>query len=118
MSKTVVIVDDSTYQRKSIATILENNGFTILGEAKDGQQTIDMVLDEEPDFVTMDNIMPGINGIDASEAIKNEGSKAKILMVSSVAQEEAVKDALSRGVDGFLKKPFEDVDLVEAIYDL
>lgn len=43
----------------------------------DGQQAINMVLDEEPDFVTMDNIMPGLNGIDASEAIEMKDQKLK-----------------------------------------
>lgn len=118
MGKTVVIVDDSAYQRKTISDILNNAGFEVIGEAKNGQEAIDVILDETPDVVTMDNIMPGITGIDAAEAIKGEGGKSKILMVSSVAQESAVNDALKRGVDKFLKKPFTNEELINAIQAL
>jgi len=118
MGKTVVVVDDSAYQRKTIADILTAAGFEVVGEAKNGEIAIDVVLDESPDYVTMDNIMPGLNGVEASEAIKSEGGKSKILMVSSVAQEAAVKDALSRGVDKFLKKPFTNDELISALNSL
>lgn len=118
MGKTIVVVDDSAYQRKTIADILTKAGFDVIGEAKNGQDAIDVVLNENPDLVTMDNIMPEMNGVDASEAIKKEGGRSKILMVSSVAQEKAVNEALSRGVDKFLKKPFTNDDLINALNSL
>lgn len=118
MGKTVVVVDDSSYQRKTISDLLTNAGFDVIGEAKNGQDAIDVVMDEKPDLVTMDNIMPQMNGVEASEAIKKEGGRSKILMVSSVAQEKAVEDALNRGVDKFLKKPFTDDELIQALNSL
>lgn len=118
MGKTVVVVDDSSYQRKTISDLLTNAGFDVIGEAKNGQDAIDVVMDEKPDLVTMDNIMPQMNGVEAAEAIKKEGGRSKILMVSSVAQEKAVEDALNRGVDKFLKKPFTDDELIQALNSL
>ena len=118
MGKTVVVVDDSSYQRKTISDLLTNAGFDVIGEAKNGQDAIDVVMDEKPDLVTMDNIMPQMNGVEAAEAIKKEGGRSKILMVSSVAQEKAVEEALNRGVDKFLKKPFTDDELIQALNSL
>ena len=118
MGKTVVIVDDSAYQRKVIADILTNAGLNVVGEANNGEDAIDVVLNKNPDYVTMDNIMPGLNGVEASAAIKKEGCKTKILMISSVAQEMAIKNALENGVDEFLKKPYTSDDLIEAIQSL
>lgn len=118
MGKTVIVVDDSAYQRKTIADILINAGFDVIGEAKNGQQAVDIILDESPDLVTMDNIMPDMNGVEATEAIKKHGGKSKILMVSSVAQDKAVNDALARGVDQFLKKPFTNEALIDALNNL
>lgn len=118
MGKTVVVVDDSAYQRQTIANIVESAGYEVIGMAKNGVEAVDLILDEGPDLVTMDNIMPDMTGVEASEAIKKEGGRSKILMVSSVAQEKAVNDALNRGVDKFLKKPFTNDDLINALNSL
>ena len=58
MSKTVLIVDDSLYMRTLIKNALIDAGFTVIGEAGNGESAIDLALELEPDLITLDNILP------------------------------------------------------------
>lgn len=115
MGKTVVVIDDSAYQRKFISDILTEAGFKVIGEAKNGEDAIDVVMDLNPMLVTIDHIMPKMTGIEAVEALREENCKSKILMVSSVAQDAVITEALSKGADKFLKKPFSNEDLINEL---
>lgn len=115
MAKTVVVVDDSAYQRKFISDILSESGFEVIGEAKNGEDAIDTIIDLKPTYVTIDHIMPKLTGIEAVSALREEGCKSKILMVSSVAQDSVITEAIKNGADKFLKKPFSNDDLISEL---
>jgi len=77
----VLIVDDASFMRISIRSMLEKDGFEVVGEAADGLEAISQYKTLQPDVVTMDITMPNMTGIEAVKGILEFDAKAKILMV-------------------------------------
>lgn len=115
MKAKVLVVDDAIFMRKMISDILESNGMEVAGEADNGAEAVKMYEELKPDMVTMDIIMPEMNGIDAVRHIMNEDSKAKIIMCSALGQQALVQDALEAGAKDFLIKPFNPSRVIEVI---
>ena len=101
----ILVVDDAKIMRKMIGNLLIKAGHTVVGEAADGGEAHLMYKTHLPDLVTMDITMPGINGIDAVRLIMQDYPKAKIIMVSALAQKNMVFDALQLGAKHYLIKP-------------
>jgi two-component system, chemotaxis family, chemotaxis protein CheY len=115
MSKSVLIVDDSLYMRTLIKDALEIGGFTIVGQAVNGEEAIDLAFELQPDFVTLDNILPDMIGTDILKVYKDEGLQSKIVMISAVGQESVVNEGLRLGATAYIVKPFTSEQLVEAL---
>lgn len=107
MEKRVLIVDDSVFVHEEIKYMLEGTKYKVVGQAKDGAQAMRLYEELQPDLVTMDIIMPGINGIDTSKLMLDRWSDAKIVIVSSLAYDETNDKAMEAGVSGFVFKPLE-----------
>ncbi len=112
---TVLIVDDAAFMRLSIKTMLERNGFEIVGEAQNGKEAVEKYIQYQPDVVTMDITMPEMSGIEALRIIKQHDNKAKVVMVSAMGQECLVKEAIINGAASFIVKPFKEEDIVQSI---
>lgn len=106
--KRVLIVDDAIFMRTAIRKMIENNGFEIVGEAVNGVEGLHKYKELKPDIVTMDITMPDMNGIEALKAIKAYDSKAKVIMMSAIGQENYVKEAILSGASDFIVKPFNE----------
>lgn len=115
MMPKVLIVDDTNFMRLSIRTMLEKNGFEIVGEAENGKVAIQKYIACKPDVVTMDITMPEMSGIEALKAIKQYDIKAKVVMVSAMGQEGLIKEAIIGGATSFLVKPFKEEDIVKVL---
>lgn len=118
----VMIVDDAIYMRGVLKDILERYGYELAGEAKDGQQSVNMYkeLYEEknaPDVVLMDITMKKMNGLEAMKRIKKMDKESKIVMISSVKSKPAVVRAIQDGASGFVTKPFKDKEVIDAVED-
>jgi two-component system chemotaxis response regulator CheY len=113
--KRVLIVDDSEVMREMIGDILKENGFEIVGEAKDGIEALAQYKNLNPDIVTMDIVMPRENGIEAVKKITDYDRDAHIIVISGLDQKALVIDALSAGAKDFIIKPFESTDLCNAV---
>jgi len=113
--KKVLIVDDAAFMRAAIKTILERNGFEVVGEAADGAQAVEKYMELKPDLVTMDITMPEMDGIAALKAIKEKDPSATIIMCSAMGQQAMVIDAIQAGAKDFIVKPFQADRVVEAI---
>jgi two-component system chemotaxis response regulator CheY len=111
----VLIVDDAIFMRKMISDILVENGMEIAGEADTGAKAIEKFAELRPDLVTMDIIMPEMNGIDAVRKIMESDSQAKIVMCSALGQQALVQEAIAAGATDFLIKPFNAARVVEVI---
>lgn len=106
MGNGILIVDDASMMRMMIKEILTKNGYKIAGEACNVQEALKMYEMLKPDLVTMDIIMPGINGIEGVKAIRRIDPGANVIMCSSKSQREMVLDAIQAGAKGFIVKPF------------
>ena len=115
MKARVLVVDDAVFMRKMISDILESSNFEIVGEADNGADAVEKYNELKPDIVTMDIIMPEMNGIDAVKKIVATDSHAKIIMCSALGQQALVQDALKAGAKDFLIKPFNASRVVEVI---
>ena len=111
----VLIVDDASFMRISIRSMLEKDGFEVVGEAADGLEAISQYKTLQPDVVTMDITMPNMTGIEAVKGILEFDAKAKILMVSALGQEKFVRQSILAGAKSFIVKPFKSEELLDAI---
>ena len=111
----ILIVDDSLIMRKNLIRNLDILGHKVVAEAQDGQQSIDYYKSLNPDLVTMDITMPGMDGITAVKKIKEIHADTNIIMVTSHGQESMVMAALKAGAKGYIMKPVTPDKLRESI---
>ena len=117
--KTLLIVDDAAFIRKKLREIIEPLEFVeIVGEAKNGQEAIDMYKDLKPDLVTMDLIMPIMGGIEAIEKIRAHDQLSKIIVISQVGDEDKVLEASEKGALDYIHKPFDKKRVVKVLENL
>ncbi|MCG8314579.1 MAG: response regulator [Pseudomonadales bacterium] len=117
----LVIVDDSNIIRSRIARIGLNpmmQGITIVGMAKDGHEALEICRRHQPDVVTMDLTMPNMDGTECIELLINLQPSINILVVSALSDKATAIDALMKGAQGFLYKPFTDEQLINALIEL
>ncbi len=115
MAKRGLIVDDIPFVRQMIARILTDARYMIIGEAADGNEALEEYAKLEPDFVTMDVVMPKKNGIETCRAIIEKYPTAKIIMVSALDHEQILTDSINAGARDFLMKPFAPDDLINSV---
>jgi two-component system chemotaxis response regulator CheY len=111
----ILIVDDAMFMRKLIRDALEPLGFTICGEAADGDQAVERWRELKPDLTTLDIVMPVADGLAALAGIRRLDAKAKVIMVTAVDQRDAMLRAMHLGVSDFIVKPFDADRIVAAV---
>lgn len=112
--KRILITDDAAFMRLALKTMLEKNGFEIVGEAENGQVAIEKYKLIKPDIITLDITMPIMDGLEALKQIKAFDKDAKVVMISAMGQETIVRDAVISGALGFIIKPFNEETVVKA----
>ena len=110
----ILVAEDETIIRLDLKSTLENAGFEICAEARDGEEAVALATAEEPDLAILDVKMPGLDGIEAARRILAE-RPIPIVMLTAYGQEELVSRAVEAGVFGYLVKPFRETDLLPAI---
>lgn len=115
MKKKLLIVDDSIFVFEEMKYMLADSDFEIAGYAKNGDEALKMYESIQPDIVTLDIIMPGIDGLDTAKLILQKWKDAKIIMISSLAYDETMEQAKSIGVSGFLFKPIGEKELKDVL---
>jgi len=111
MAKRLLIVDDAMIMRLRIREIAESSGWEIAGEATTGQQAVDSYQTLKPELVTMDIVMPIMDGVEALRAIRALDPLARVCMVSAVNQKEKLTECIQLGAVDFIVKPFDRVRL-------
>ena len=105
-TKRVLVVDDSVLERKQIADTRAAEGWEIVGEAADGRAAVAQYKRLKPDAVTLDIVMPGTGGIFALEQIRQYDPDAKVVIVSVCNQTKLISEAIEKGAQDFILKPF------------
>ena len=112
---TVLMVDDSRTSRRILRGILESDNFEVVGEATNGEEGYLMYKELQPDVVTMDITMPVMDGIESLTLIKEKFPDAKVVMITAAGQKEKMMEALKRGANEFITKPFGESEVLEAL---
>ena len=110
----VLVAEDETIIRLDLKDLLERSGFEVCGEARDGEEAIELARSERPDVAIMDVKMPKLDGIEAARRILDE-RPIPIVMLTAYGHQELVSRAVEAGVFGYLVKPFREQDLLPAI---
>lgn len=114
-SKRILIADDTAFMRLTLRRLLEQHGHEVVGEAADGVDAVEKYTELKPDIVTMDLVMPKMDGLAALKIILQLDPSAKIIVCSIMAHRSTVVEALAAGAIDFLVKPFEPQRVLEAI---
>ena len=114
MTINALVVDDSSFQRTIVKETLRS-WMNVIGTAENGIEAVEQYEFHKPDVVTMDIMMPEMNGIKALRVIKEISPNAVVVMVTSVSQKEKMRKAARHGADGYVTKPFDSKDLMDEI---
>ncbi|OGL43822.1 MAG: two-component system response regulator [Candidatus Schekmanbacteria bacterium RBG_13_48_7] len=115
MACRVLIVDDAIFMRSMLKDILVRHGFKVVGEAENGKDAVEKYKEVNPDMVTMDIVMPQMNGIESVKEILKHDPKAWIVMCSALGQEALVTESIEAGAKDFIVKPFSPDKVVKII---
>jgi two-component system response regulator NreC len=118
MSGQVLIADDHPLIRQGVRTLLEQHGFTVVGEAADGREATKLAHELEPDVAILDLAMPLLNGLDAARDITRASRRTKTIVVTVHTADQYVLAALQAGVRGYVLKSQATAELVQAIQEV
>ncbi|MEI8013027.1 MAG: response regulator [Candidatus Omnitrophota bacterium] len=116
MAKRIMTVDDASIIRLMIKDILvECGGYDVIAECSSGREAVDKYKELRPDLVTMDIVMPEMDGIQALEEILKFDPDAKVVMVTAIDQRESLMKAIRLGATDYIVKPFEADRVMAAV---
>jgi response regulator NasT len=110
----ILVAEDETIIRLDLKETLERAGFEVCGEARDGEEAVQLAREEKPDLAVLDVKMPRLDGIEAARRILAE-RPIPIVMLTAYGHDELVTRAVEAGVFAYLVKPFRESDLLPAI---
>ena len=88
--KRLLVVDDALFMRKLISGVAVEAGWTVAGEASNGEQAVELYEQLKPDLVTMDLVMPVMGGLEALRKIRELDSQAQVIVVTALDQKQAL----------------------------
>ncbi|MEA2693353.1 MAG: hypothetical protein QOJ16_2740 [Acidobacteriota bacterium] len=106
----ILIADDHTLFRESLKSVLTSRGFEIVGEAREGQEAVDLARRLAPDLVLMDLAMPGLDGLSATRLISAEMPQVKVVILTGSDEDAQLFEAIKSGAQGYLLKSLESRD--------
>ena len=115
----ILVADDHAIVREGMMFMASTReDIEVIGEAEDGVQAVEMARSLKPDVILLDLMMPRMDGISAAGAICEENPDARILVITSFAEEEKVFAAIKAGALGYLLKDSKPQALIQAIHDV
>lgn len=112
----VLIADDHQLVRQGFQALLaRTKDIQVIGEARNGNEAVELAVRLDPDVVVMDIHMPGLGGIKAAKQISALGSNGKVLILSMYSDESLVREAMREGAKGYLLKHNSYTELITAI---
>ncbi|MFM7865186.1 MAG: response regulator [Planctomycetaceae bacterium] len=107
----LLIADDALIMRMKIRDVAQKAGWTVVGEASNGAEAVAKYAELRPDLVTMELVMPELDGLEALRAIRGQFPEAAVVMISAVNQKERLRECISAGAVDFIVKPFQALEL-------
>ena len=115
----ILIADDHAVVRRGLRALIDTEpDMEVVGEASDGVEAVDQASELKPDVILLDMVMPRKNGPEVIADIKDQNSDARILVLTSFAQDDQVFPAIKAGALGYLLKDSSPRDLIQAIHDV
>ncbi|MBI2521641.1 MAG: response regulator [Bdellovibrio sp.] len=111
----IVVIDDSDFSRKSIAKILEDAGYNVVGEVSNAEDALKLMQNGPADLYIIDVVMPDVSGLELANKIRENQAQAGLIMMSSLYNDSLVIEAISNGANDFLKKPFRSTELLMSV---
>ena len=112
----VLLADDHRLFRQGIREICETKGgFSVVGEAENGQEAVDLARQLQPDIILMDIQMPVLNGVQATRLIMENNPAMRVIILSMYRQDQYVFGAIKAGARGYLLKDLDWPDLIKAV---
>lgn len=112
----IILADDHAMMREGLRSILESElGYSVIAQAGNGRETVQLVKSHAPDLVIMDISMPGLNGIEATRQILQAAPETRVLVLSAHSDQEYVDRFFALGAAGYVLKQSSLADLAEAI---
>ena len=115
MKKKVMVVDDSRMMEHQIIRLLEDTDYEVAAYCENGEEAIARYDEVKPDVVTMDIIMPGIDGLEAAQVLMYEHDEARIVMISSLGDNDMLQEVYGIGAQAVLFKPLTREALLGAL---
>jgi DNA-binding NarL/FixJ family response regulator len=113
MATRVLIVDDHPLTRDALAGLLTQNGFSVVGGAADGEESIEVARELQPDLILLDLSMPGIGGLGALPLLRDVAPDSEVVMLTASVAEENLLAAIRAGAAGYLLKTEPPERIVE-----
>ncbi|MFK5926064.1 MAG: response regulator [Desulfuromusa sp.] len=110
----ILIVDDDQDLRENLEEVLNDADFTTAA-AGDGDEAIEKLLSENFNLVLLDSIMPGMGGMEVLPLIKRKFPKIKVIMLTAFSTVDGAVEAMRKGADDYIAKPFKIADLLVSI---
>lgn len=111
----IMVVDDSRVVYAEMKKMLVDTEIEIAAFCRSGEEALEQYEQVAPDIVTLDIVMPGMDGMETCEELRKRWPESNVLMVSSMAYEDMIDKAASLGAKGFLFKPFTRESLLEGL---
>ena len=115
MGKRIMVEDDLRGIQLQMQAVLEGTDYEIVAFCRSGGEAIEKYDEVRPDLVTMDIVMPGMDGLEAAREILEKHPGARIIISSSLANEDTIKEAKAIGAKGFIYKPLEQARVLEVL---
>lgn len=116
MTVKVLVVDDALFMRAMIKDILTASGrYAVVGEAGNGQEAVQKYQELQPDLITMDIVMPTLDGIEATRQILKVDPRVRVVMCSALGQEPLVIESIAAGARDFIVKPFSPEKVLKVL---
>ncbi|MBF0385277.1 MAG: response regulator [Candidatus Omnitrophica bacterium] len=115
MPKRILIVDDAAIIRMKLRKVLTENGYTVAGECANGLQAVEKYKELRPDLVTLDIVMPEMDGLETLEQILLIDEAAKVIMITALDQRDSLMTSIRLGATDYIIKPFEDERVVSTV---
>lgn len=112
---TVIIVDDNDMMRSILRGMLRGEEYEVIGEARNGVAAVDIANRLKPDIICLDVMMPEKSGLEALGEIKTARPETEVIMITSSADPETVKESIQSGASGFIVKPFNAAKVLDTL---